>query len=615
MSGSNADFEWYLARDGQQHGPLTDPELRKFIELGHLLPTDLVWRAGFPEWKTASEIFPETEPAAPPPETDVADQPDEQQPSPSRQQSQPATQAATRPAVADSEEHLDRTERTDIGARTPEAAAETAPEDRPEQTPEPASEPGPQRSGQRAAPARDEPVNGGVGGNVSARSQGGPQGRAGGADAQDAPLHQPQRSPSNTAHGPHPEPRAGRPIQPGAAHSGSAPQTSSIGPAHGGPQPGLANQHHQHAAQPADRRYRPHRQPQQGYASAAAPGAGRPGPNSKPTLGPADQRQAGQHGQIQSRDNNDDLYEDFEDDPRRRPYLVIAASLIFVAVIGAGGWFAYANQALLSKIITDLTQDQDKTKTGPAVVAAPASPSRTAPPKPANEQVQVPAASGRPVASIQPRLSLLNSAFWQALKQQDADWAGRQEKAIERLRQQGKSADELVEFSVGAVVDWRRSNADRVLSAAPDHLRKLAQTFVENLKYLVSKDVQACYGFISKGELSPAVLPFYKEPAPTKVLGSQMEAIIAAARNDGQSATKYLQPSPPDFRKLAQLLLQRGWTEDDLKLFSNPDALSSAPADKVCRLVTEWFDTQLQMPPSDLQMRLLATSLSPVVRG
>ena len=85
MSGSNAKIEWYLARDGQQHGPLTDAELKKFIELGHLNPSDLVWRAGFPEWRTASEVFPEThaDPAAAPgpPEakTDETARPAEQQ--------------------------------------------------------------------------------------------------------------------------------------------------------------------------------------------------------------------------------------------------------------------------------------------------------------------------------------------------------------------------------------------------------------------------------------------------------------------------------------------------------------------------------------------------------
>lgn len=52
-------IEWYLARDGAQHGPLSDVEMRKFVELGHLRPNDLVWRAGFPDWRKGSQVFPE----------------------------------------------------------------------------------------------------------------------------------------------------------------------------------------------------------------------------------------------------------------------------------------------------------------------------------------------------------------------------------------------------------------------------------------------------------------------------------------------------------------------------------------------------------------------------
>jgi hypothetical protein len=50
--------QWYLARDGQQYGPLSEPELAKFIELGHLQPTDLLWRDGFPDWRPAMVVFP-----------------------------------------------------------------------------------------------------------------------------------------------------------------------------------------------------------------------------------------------------------------------------------------------------------------------------------------------------------------------------------------------------------------------------------------------------------------------------------------------------------------------------------------------------------------------------
>ena len=285
------------------------------------------------------------------------------------------------------------------------------------------------------------------------------------------------------------------------------------------------------------------------------------------------------------------------------------ATLVFVGMIGAGGWFAYANQGFISQIINDLTKEPGKQ--APAVVAAPASPSRSA------AKVNT-ASAPTALQASQPanqKLGLLKTKFWQVLKQQDSDWVRRQEDAITKLRKQGKTVDERLAFAVSAIVDWRRSNADKVLTASPDHLRSLARTFVANLKYLVSKDVQACYGFISKGELSPAVLPLYKDARQAGILGTQTEAIVAAAKNTGGKSTQYLQPAPPDFNKLAQLLIKRGWSEGDLKMFSDPTALSSAPAAKVCKLVTEWFDTQLQMPPSDLQMRLLATSLQPVVRG
>jgi len=63
MSPPAAQTQWYLARDGQQFGPLSDTELAKFIELGHLQPTDLLWREGFPDWRPAMVVFPPRKPA------------------------------------------------------------------------------------------------------------------------------------------------------------------------------------------------------------------------------------------------------------------------------------------------------------------------------------------------------------------------------------------------------------------------------------------------------------------------------------------------------------------------------------------------------------------------
>jgi GYF domain 2 len=58
MSENEQQIEWFLARDGRQTGPMTDHELQKIVELGHLRPTDLVWRQGFQDWMPAAKVFP-----------------------------------------------------------------------------------------------------------------------------------------------------------------------------------------------------------------------------------------------------------------------------------------------------------------------------------------------------------------------------------------------------------------------------------------------------------------------------------------------------------------------------------------------------------------------------
>src|SRR5204863_8389161 len=63
MSPPAAQTQWYLARDGQQFGPLSDTELAKFIELGDLQPTDLLWREGLPDWRPAMVVYPPRKPA------------------------------------------------------------------------------------------------------------------------------------------------------------------------------------------------------------------------------------------------------------------------------------------------------------------------------------------------------------------------------------------------------------------------------------------------------------------------------------------------------------------------------------------------------------------------
>ncbi len=70
MSVVESDIQWFIARDGKQHGPLSDVEMRKLVELSHLRTNDLLWRQGFPDWRPALSVFPMAAPepltAAPP---------------------------------------------------------------------------------------------------------------------------------------------------------------------------------------------------------------------------------------------------------------------------------------------------------------------------------------------------------------------------------------------------------------------------------------------------------------------------------------------------------------------------------------------------------------------
>lgn len=53
-----SEAQWFIARDGAQHGPLSDAEMKKLVELSYLRPTDLIWRQGFPDWRPALAVFP-----------------------------------------------------------------------------------------------------------------------------------------------------------------------------------------------------------------------------------------------------------------------------------------------------------------------------------------------------------------------------------------------------------------------------------------------------------------------------------------------------------------------------------------------------------------------------
>ncbi len=48
--------EWHYSRDGEQHGPISQDELKALAASGQLQPGDLVWKDGMTDWVPASKV-------------------------------------------------------------------------------------------------------------------------------------------------------------------------------------------------------------------------------------------------------------------------------------------------------------------------------------------------------------------------------------------------------------------------------------------------------------------------------------------------------------------------------------------------------------------------------
>lgn len=421
MAGPAPPIEWYIARDGKQYGPLTDLEMRKFVELGHLRPSDLVWRYGFPDWRPALAVFPPSQPRpqpAPPPPT----------------------------------------------GRQPE---------------------------QRAPEPRDR-----------------------------------------------------------------------------------------------NREYQPSSQRQQ--PSSFATGSARTATPNTPVAvsGPFD--------------HEDD--EEFEDEfvpeqPRRgRRKLILAAVLI---LLGGALWLAVdliPNPMQLVALFDGRAQSSETAESS------------------GEGQDTAALQTGQDEATSQ--LALLDrSKLWQLLKRDYPEWYQQRVQEIARLKLEGHDEAAITRHLAQSVVQLRRENAQQALSASPAALRKIAESFLENLKHLAAQSVDACYGFISRGETSPHVLALMDSPENAEILQKQIAAVFEAIAEGKSSPHSHMPPRQTDYQALTQALAGLGWTNNEVQLFSNPRALAQAPPEQVCRLVTDWFAAQLSITDEEVQLRLLVESLKPVVAG
>jgi hypothetical protein len=409
MTGQQADIQWYIAREGKQHGPLSDVEMRTFVAQGHLKPTDLIWRPGFADWRPAPAVFPF------------------QQPEPAPAAPRPTTQ------------------------------------------------------GRRPEPAR---------------------------------------GPAPTA-------------------------TAAAAPEH---------------------TFEPNRiRVAQGSDDSGKPGA-------------------------------------------RRALGII----VLLALLGGGGWYVWQSGAvgMLGDQISS-TQEGEQVPT----VAAPADGATPAP------AADTPAAA-TPVdpAQVEAGAQALDSKFekmaaWSVVKREFPDWYGDQLRQAAQLSAQNQTEHEVNKHLAEALVALRRQHANDALSASTERLKLVASSFLDNLKALSSKSVGACYGFISQGENSPAVLEVLQSPEQGVTVQAQIAAIFEAIADGRKSPATHDKAAKADYDVLVQELTKLGWKENDLQVFSNPTLLSKEPPARVCQMVQDWFFAHLSVADPGTQERLLVETLKPVVSG
>ncbi len=420
MAGAAPQVEWYIARDGQQYGPLSDVEMRKFVELGHLRPADLVWRQGFPDWRPAPAVFPTPAPIPPP--------------APPRPEPRPASRPAHHPAAA--------------RAASPQRGYRTA---APQQS---------HRAVERAAPAPSQ------------------------------------------------------------------------------------------------------------LAVAAS---------------------------FDDERDHDDEDDDLQAEPSRGLGRRIGLMLVLVALLGGAGWLAMGyieNPARLVELL------RTETRSEPSAEVLRSQPFQGL----GNSAEEIDAAFQR-------------AALWQVIKREFPDWY--RERLQQAVELKAKSSDDatVARRLAEAVVALRRKHADQALAASPGALRSIAESFLANLEHLSAHSIEACYGFISQGEINPQVLELMGSPEYVQPLQRQVTAVFSAVAEGRKSPQTHLPPRQSDYQALKQALAARGWTEKEEQLFSDPQALARAAPQDVCRLVQDWFAAQLSIADRGVQLRLLIESLKPVVAG
>ena len=211
--------------------------------------------------------------------------------------------------------------------------------------------------------------------------------------------------------------------------------------------------------------------------------------------------------------------------------------------------------------------------------------------------------------------AMQKSRLWQVLKAYHGEWYTARVKEATEAAIDGKSEGEIATQLLQAVVKLRRLHAGDATAASMPRLRSIASLFASNLVTLKSRSVDTCFQYASNGEGAQAVVALLQSPELTSALQAQLVATFEAVEEGRKRPTIYSGPKQGDFDALVLVLETYGWKDRELRLFSDATGLSKASPETVCRLVTEWFQSQLAVSNSDQQTRLLVDSLRTMLEG
>lgn len=379
--------------------------------------------------------------------------------------------------------------------------------------------------------------------------------------------------------------------------------------------------------------------PQQPAPAAQAPQHQAPGHGQSTTAGRTPQKAgfpqgaAGQQGFGQQQAGQpqggahtgyeDDNYEEEPARPSRLRQALMA--LVLIGLIGGGAFAIVSYKDDLLRIVSGPPKKPAAAETPPA----PAAPDPQSNAAPAGEPQAEPAQTAETQPEIGEELppdpamiegSALDARLqkipvWTILKKEYPDWYISSIAAADKLATENKPQLDIAAQLVQGLVNLRRQKAPNALAASPEKLRNVASTFLENLRALQAQSVGACYGFISKGEMSPGIIEMMQTPENATSLNAQLAAIFEAAAEGAKSPFKHEPAVKADYDVLIAELNKLGWKEEDLQVFSNPRLLAKREPAQVCKMVQDWFSAHLAVPDQAAQDRLLFETLKPVVSG